>query len=64
MTKTHVMSGGLTVELITDRAALSELDVPLDVPAVVVIKGRGACRHVLPIALVQEIVATFQEMRS
>lgn len=62
MTTTYVLPGS-TVELITDRAKLIALDVPMDVPAVVVVSS-GKCKHVLDIKLVQSVVATFLELTS
>jgi hypothetical protein len=59
--KTYVM-GATKAALFTDRAALIDLDVPMDVPAVVVIE-HGRCKHVLPIAVLQDIVATFEKMQ-
>mgnify|MGYP001559153301 FL=1 len=55
---TYVIPGTATIELVTDRAKLVDLDVPMDVPAVVVVRS-GRCKHVLDIKLMQAIVAEF-----
>jgi hypothetical protein len=63
MTTTYVMSGSITVELVTDRAKLIDLDVPMETDAVVVITS-GKCKHVLDIKLIQSIAATFPRLTS
>jgi hypothetical protein len=55
---TTYITPSVTIELVTDRAALIELDVPFEVSAVAVVKC-AQCRHVLDIKLLQSIVAEF-----
>lgn len=55
---TTYMMPGLTIELVTDRGKLTALDVPMDVPAVVVVRS-GRHKHVLDIKLIQSITAEF-----
>lgn len=59
---TYVMTGAITIDLVTDRDKLIDLDVPMDVPAVVVING-GKCKHVLDIKILQSVVAEFSARR-
>lgn len=54
------VTGGTTIELVSDRAKLIDLDVPMNVPAVVVVRS-GRCKHVLDIKLLQAVVAEFSE---
>ena len=50
---------GITIQLITSRYHLGQLDVPEDIPAVIVIKY-AECQHVLSIDTVEKIAEAYR----
>ena len=53
------------VKLITDRKDLNALDVPQDIPAVVTVGTPGSAPdYVLQIALIQDMLRKYEELRS
>lgn len=49
------------VALVTERADLDELEVPEDVPAVVVISEDGSKNIVLAVSLLEQVVAEWRK---